>query len=81
MRLTTAAANGLVLLVSLATAVLLCEAGARLFLDPADYLSVTTERDDVLGIRIPPGSPGYDEWGFRNRAVPSSAAVVALGDS
>jgi len=80
-RLTTAAANGLVLLVSLATAVMLCEAGARLFLDPADYLSATTERDDVLGIRIPPGSPGYDEWGFRNRAVPSSAAVVALGDS
>jgi hypothetical protein len=78
---TTAAANGLVLLVSLATAVLLCEAGARLFLDPADYVSVTTERDDILGIRIAPGSPGFDRWGFRNRSVPSSAAVVALGDS
>jgi len=78
---TTAAANGLVLLVSLATAVLLCEAGARLFLDPADYVSVTTERDDILGIRIAPGSPGFDIWGFRNRSVPSSAAVVALGDS
>ncbi|HKC57191.1 MAG TPA: hypothetical protein VKC35_13745 [Vicinamibacterales bacterium] len=77
----TAAANGLVLLVSLATAVLLCEAGARLFLDPADYVSVTTERDDILGIRIAPGSPGFDIWGFRNRSVPSSAAVVALGDS
>lgn len=81
MRVTTAAANGLVLLVSLATAVLLCEAGARLFLDPADYVSVTTERDDILGIRIAPGSPGFDIWGFRNRSVPSSAAVVALGDS
>jgi hypothetical protein len=78
---TTAAANGLVLLVSLATAVLLCEAGARLLLDPADYVSVTTERDDILGIRIAPGSPGFDVWGFRNRSVPSSAAVVALGDS
>ena len=81
MRVKTAAANGLVLLVSLATAVLLCEAGARLFLDPADYVSVTTERDDILGIRIAPGSPGFDIWGFRNRSVPSSAAVVALGDS
>ena len=81
MRVKTAAANGLVLLVSLATAVLLCEAGTRLFLDPADYVSVTTERDDILGIRIAPGSPGFDIWGFRNRSVPSSAAVVALGDS
>jgi len=80
-RLKTAAANGLVLLVSLAAAVLLCEAGARLFLDPADYVSVTTERDDILGIRIAPGSPGFDKWGFRNRSVPSSASVVALGDS
>src|SRR5881394_3687348 len=66
---------------SLAVAVLLCEAGARLVLDPVDYLSPRLARDDVLGMALPAGSGGHDAWGFRNRSVPESADVVALGDS
>ena len=39
----------------------------RLFLNPADYLSAATEGDDVLGIRIAPGSAGFDNGGFATR--------------
>lgn len=58
-----------------------CEVGARLVLNPADYLSATTVRDDVLGIRVAPASRGVDAWGFRNPRVPERAEIVAIGDS
>jgi hypothetical protein len=74
-------ANGLVLLVALTAAALLAETGARVFLNPADYLSATTVDDDVLGIRVTPGTGGFDAWGFRNARVPAAADVVAIGDS
>jgi hypothetical protein len=74
-------AGAVLLLVSLVIGGLLVEAGARLVLDPADYLSVTTVPDEVLGIRVAPGSGGFDSWGFRNRAIPASAEIVAVGDS
>jgi hypothetical protein len=38
-------------------------------------------KDDILGERITKGSSGFDEWGFRNRAVPAQVDLVALGDS
>jgi len=75
------AANGILLVVSVATSLLLSEFGARLFLNPADYLSVETVEDDVLGIKVPPRAAGFDAWGFRNGDVPSRADIVALGDS
>ena len=74
-------AKAIILVVSFSIGVLLCEAGARLTLNPADYLSAETVRDNVLGITIAPNSSGFDEWGFRNRRVPSTADVVAIGDS
>lgn len=69
------------LCVSVSIGVFLCEAGARVILRPGDYLSATTIRDEILGIRIAPNSVGADEWGFRNERVPSTANVVAIGDS
>jgi hypothetical protein len=78
---TRAAANIAVALVSLFVAGLLCEGLGRLVLNPANYLSVRTVKDDVLGIRIPGGSAGFDAWGFRNAAVPGQVDVLALGDS
>jgi hypothetical protein len=81
MRTRPAVLNTVVVLASLAIAVLVCEAAARLVLNPADYLSVTTVPDDVLGIRIAPGTRGFDQWGFRNRSVPGAADIVAVGDS
>jgi hypothetical protein len=74
-------ANVVVVLVSLLFGTILCEVGARFVLNPADYLSVTTLRDPVLGMTIAPDSPGFDKWGFRNPAVPESVDVLALGDS
>ncbi len=74
-------ANITVVLISLVVGLVLCEVGARQILNPADYLSATMLKDDVLGIRIAPGSPGFDEWGFRNVAVPRQVDVVAIGDS
>lgn len=73
--------NVAVMLTSLLVGTMLCEVGARLVLNPADYLSVTMLRDPVLGMTIAPGSPGFDKWGFRNPVVPASVDVLAIGDS
>jgi hypothetical protein len=75
------AANTLVVLVSLGVGVLLCEFGARLVLNPADYLSVTMRPDPVVSRAVPPNAPGFDGWGFRNPAVPAQVEVVTVGDS
>ena len=81
MKFKHAVATGIILLVSVAIGVLLCEAGSRLLLNPADYLSAKTVGDKILGIAIAPNSAGFDAWGFRNRRVPAKADIVALGDS
>lgn len=74
-------AKGIVMFVSIALGVLLCEVGSRLILNPADYLSPKVMRDNILGHRIKPNGSGFDEWGFRNKRVPPTADVVAVGDS
>lgn len=76
-----AIAKFFIVFLSVALGVVLCEGASRLVLNPADYLSAKTIKDDVLGITIAPESSGFDEWGFRNRGVPSRADVVAIGDS
>lgn len=70
-------------LIALATAssLLLCELGSRLILKPVDFLSPLLVHDAILGVTVPAGSGGHDQWGFRNERVPESADVVALGDS
>jgi hypothetical protein len=74
--------NLAVLGVSLAVALLLCEGAARLVLNPADLLSVEIVHDDILGGAPSPSTRGnFDAWGFRNRAVPQTADIVAIGDS
>jgi hypothetical protein len=67
---------------SLVIGLLLCEVGARLILHSADYLTVEVVPDPVMG-GVPSASSrgGFDAWGFRNRAVPTSADIVAIGDS
>jgi acetyltransferase AlgX (SGNH hydrolase-like protein) len=81
MKLGRPAANVLLVGISVAVGLLVCEAGSRVVLRPADYLSVELVEDRILGRALPPGSSGYDEWGFRNRNVPSTVDVVAIGDS
>ena len=80
-RLKQTALNATVIGFSVIVALALCEFGARLFLNSADYLSVTTVKDDILGMTIAPHSAGFDAWGFRNPGVPRQADVVAVGDS
>lgn len=81
MNLKKIAGNLALVLASCAIGFLLCEFVSRLFLDRVDYLSPTMERDAILGIKLPPNSGGHDQWGFRNRKVPPTADIVALGDS
>ena len=77
----TALFNIALLIGSSVFALLLCELGCRLFLDPADYLSQDPVPDKILGAVLNAHGSGYDAWGFRNRKVPSSVDIVAIGDS
>ena len=73
--------NIALLLGSSVLALLLCELGCRLFLNPADYLSQDPVPDKILGAVLTAHGSGYDAWGFRNPKVPSSVDIVAIGDS
>jgi hypothetical protein len=74
-------ANIGLLLGSSVVALLLCELGCRLFLNPADYLSQDPTPDKILGAVLAIHGSGYDAWGFRNQKVPPSVDIVAIGDS
>jgi hypothetical protein len=79
----TALINLSVLALSIAAGMLLSEWGARMVLNPADYLSVGMVEDQILGATPSPAAKanGFDRWGFRNREVPKSSDIVAIGDS
>jgi hypothetical protein len=81
MKLRTVLTNTGMLLASTIVGLALCEVGSRLILNPDDYLQISLVKDDVLGARLPAGRRGFDQWGFRNRTVPQTAEIVALGDS
>lgn len=83
MNLKRLSGNFVVVIVSLGVCLLLCEFGARLVLNPADYLSVEMLPHEALGA-FPSATAighGFDQWGFRNRKVPETADIVAIGDS
>ncbi len=71
----------LLLSLSLIIALLVAEGLARLFFDPIDFLKPKTLTDEVLRYKIEPNSAAHDSWGYRNRRVPQSAQIVAVGDS
>jgi hypothetical protein len=74
--------NLTILAVSTSLALLFCEFGSRLVLNASDFLSLEVVKDDVLGaVPSPSAMAGFDKWGFRNREVPESADIVAVGDS
>ncbi|HWY53274.1 MAG TPA: hypothetical protein VNZ03_02355 [Terriglobales bacterium] len=74
--------NCSVLMVSAVVGLLLCEFVSRLVLNPANYFDVGMVKDDVLGaVPSPTARGGFDAWGFRNREVPETAEIVAVGDS
>ena len=83
MKIRTSLANLVAIAVSSALGLLLCETVARIVLNPSDYLSVEMVRDEVLG-GVPSNNTSagrFDVWGFRNRLVPQTSDIVAIGDS
>ena len=71
-----------VLVVSIGVGLLLAEFGARLFLNPADFLRLDVVSDPVLGaVPSPSAMASFDRLGFRNRKVPETVDIVAVGDS
>lgn len=74
--------NLTVVVVSTGFGLLLCEFASRLILNPADFLKLEVVPDAVLGaVPSPSARAAFDRWGFRNRAVPATADIVAVGDS
>jgi len=73
--------NLLLLFLSLIIALFVAEGLARLFFDPIDFLKPKTLYDEVLRYKIEPDSGAHDSWGYRNKTVPESAKIVAIGDS
>ena len=74
--------NFCVLLLSVGFSLLLAEFAARRVLNPSDYLGVGLVSDEVLGaVPSKTAKAGFDDWGFRNREVPKTAEIVAVGDS
>lgn len=74
--------NFVVFAVSVSICLVLCEFASRLFLNASDFLSLEVVGDPVLGwVPSPSAMAGFDKWGFRNRKVPESSDIVAVGDS
>ncbi len=74
--------NFSVLVLSVGLGLLLCEFVSRLFLNSSDFVKLEVVKDDVLGaVPSPSALAGFDRWGFRNRKVPETVDIVAVGDS
>ena len=73
--------NILLLVTSIIFSLLLAEGLLRVTVDPVNYLRPRVEPDPILHHKIPPHSGGHDAWGFRNKTVPSTSDIVAIGDS
>jgi hypothetical protein len=74
--------NVSVFLLSTAISLMVVEFCARRVLNPSDYLGVGMVEDNVLGaVPSRTAKAGFDEWGFRNAKVPTTAEIVAVGDS
>lgn len=73
--------NIALLIISTFLTSLLAEGLIRLVVDPVGYLMPLTVDVPILGFKIEPNSGGHDSWGYRNKEVPTSSKVVAIGDS
>ena len=67
--------------VSLVFTLLVAEGIARVIFDPIDFLKPKRVPDEILRYRIEPGTGAHDSLGFRNKSVPDSVDIVAIGDS
>jgi hypothetical protein len=82
MKLKSAVINLGVLVVSIGIALLIAEFISRFVFNPSDILKLEVVGDDILGaVPSPSALAGFDKWGFRNRGVPETVDIVAVGDS
>ena len=82
MKLKSAVLNLGVFVVSIGIALLIAEFIARFVFNPSDILKLEVVSDDILGaVPSPSALAGFDKWGFRNRGVPETVDIVAVGDS
>ena len=81
-KLKTFLVNIIVFAVSVCICILICEFASRFFLNASDFLSLEVVNDPILGwVPSPSAMAGFDKWGLRNRKVPESSEIVAVGDS
>lgn len=81
-KLKTFLINIIVFAVSVCICLVICEFASRFFLNASDFLSLEVVNDPILGwVPSPSAMAGFDKWGFRNRKVPDSSEIVAVGDS
>jgi lysophospholipase L1-like esterase len=71
----------IVILISLVVSFLTAEGISRIVFDPIDFLKPRRVSDDVLRYRVEPATGAHDKLGYRNKTVPDTAEVVAIGDS
>lgn len=71
----------ILILVSVVASLLAAEGISRLIFDPIDFLKPRRVPDEVLGYRIEPATGAHDKLGYRNKSLPDTAEVVAIGDS
>ncbi len=71
----------LLVLISIFFSLLIAEGISRIIFDPIDYLKPERIPDDILRFKILPNTGAHDSWGYRNKSVPSTADIVAIGDS
>ena len=69
------------ILITILLSLLVAEGISRIVFDPIDFLKPRRVPDGVLRYRIEPGTGAHDSRGFRNKEVPVTAEVVAIGDS
>jgi hypothetical protein len=81
-KLSKLAINIVIFVISITIGLVVCEFAARLVLNPSDFLALEMVSDPILGW-VPSRSAmaSCDKWGFRNRTVPESSDIVAVGDS
>ncbi len=73
--------NLLLSFLSIILSILIMEGICRIIFDPIDYLQPKLIKNEILGTTIKPYSGGHDAWGYRNKFIPTTADIVAIGDS
>ena len=73
--------NIVLLLSSVICSLFLAEGLIRVVYTPVDYLQPEVLSHKDLGHIIAPNTGGHDDWGFRNKQIPTDVDLVAIGDS